>query len=101
MAAPRRLTWRNLRRAAGTLSRIIWRVGIRGNYRREFWKMVWTQGRRRDLDMMFRVAIVSHHLITYARECTRGEVQSSNYSRRVLDDVAQSEADATFSAQSA
>jgi len=28
---------------------------------------------------------VAHHLITYSRECTRGKMQSSNYSIRQVE----------------
>ena len=67
--------------------RIIWRVGIRSDYRRQFWKMTWTELKRGNVETMFQVAMVAHHLITYARECTQGKMQSSNYSiRRVEED---------------
>jgi hypothetical protein len=29
--------------------------------------------------------MVAHHLITYARECTQGKMQSSNYSVRRVE----------------
>jgi radical SAM superfamily enzyme YgiQ (UPF0313 family) len=96
----RQLTWRNLRRAAGTLFRLVWRVGVMGDYRREFWTMFLALARRGDMTVLFRASIVAHHLITYARECTRGQVQSSNYSRRVLDGDASASADARLSALS-
>ena len=78
----RQLTWRNLKRAGGILGRTVWRLGVRGDYRAEFWKMLWTQTRNGDVAATFRVAFVSYHLITYARECLRGMVPSSNYSGR-------------------
>ena len=46
--------------------------------------MIWRLGLRGDIPAMFRVAIVSHHLISYARECVQDKVQSSNYSSRAL-----------------
>jgi len=80
-------SWRNVRRALGIFRRIIWRVGIRSDYRRQFWKMTWTELKRGNVETMFQVAMVAHHLITYARECTQGKMQSSNYSiRRVEED---------------
>ena len=80
-------TWPNIRRALGIFRRIIWRVGIRSDYRRQFWKMTWTELKRGNVETMFQVAMVAHHLITYARECTQGKMQSSNYSiRRVEED---------------
>lgn len=76
-AAPiRQLTWRNLRRALEVLGRIAWRVGVRSNYRREFWRMAWTQLRQGNVETVFQVAMIAHHLITFGRECARGEVEA-------------------------
>jgi radical SAM superfamily enzyme YgiQ (UPF0313 family) len=77
----RQLSWRNLKRAA----RILWHVGLRSDYRREFWKMSWMQIRQGQLETLFHVALVAHHLITYARQTVQGKVQSSNYSLRSVD----------------
>ena len=79
-------TWSNIRRALGIFRRIIWRVGIQSDYRREFWKMAWTELKQGNVETMFQVAMVAHHLITYARECTQGKMQSSNYSMRRIEE---------------
>jgi hypothetical protein len=79
-------TWANIRRALGIFRRIIWRVGICSDYRREFWKMAWTELKQGNVETMFQVAMVAHHLITYARECTQGKMQSSNYSMRRIEE---------------
>jgi len=85
-------TWENLSRAVGIFGRIIWRVGIRSDYRRLFWKMAWTELKQGNVETMFQVAMVAHHLITYARECTQGKMQSSNYSIRRVEEDRESEA---------
>jgi radical SAM superfamily enzyme YgiQ (UPF0313 family) len=80
-------TWYNITRALKIFGRIIWRVGVQSDYRRHFWKMAWTELKQGNVETMFQVAMVAHHLITYARECTEGKMQSSNYSiRRVEED---------------
>jgi radical SAM superfamily enzyme YgiQ (UPF0313 family) len=80
-------TWYNVTRALGIFRRILWRVGICSDYRAQFWKMAWTELKQGNVETMFQVAMVAHHLITYARECTEGKMQSSNYSiRRVEED---------------
>ncbi len=80
-------TWYNITRALGIFRRILWRVGVCSDYRAQFWKMAWTELKRGNVETMFQVAMVAHHLITYARECTQGKMQSSNYSvRRVEQD---------------
>ena len=85
-------TWPNIRRALGIFRRIIWRVGIRSDYRRLFWKMAWTELKQGNVETMFQVAMVAHHLITYARECTQGKMQSSNYSIRRVEEDRENEA---------
>ncbi len=82
----RQATWSNISRALGIFRRIIWRVGICSDYRREFWKMAWTELKQGNVETMFQVAMVAHHLITYARECTQGKMQSSNYSMRRIEE---------------
>ena len=78
-------TPKNLLRALSILRRIVWRVGIRGNYRRQFWKMAIAQARQGNIENIFQVAMVAHHLITYAQECISGAMQSSNYSARRVE----------------
>ena len=54
--------------------------------------MAWTELRQGNVETMFQVAMVAHHLITYARECTQGKMQSSNYSIRRVEDEREKEA---------
>ena len=84
----RNATWPAVRRALFILGRIVWRVGLRGDYRRHFWRMAWRQISRGKIETMFQVAMVAHHLITHARECTRGTKQASNYSSRRIGEPA-------------
>jgi radical SAM superfamily enzyme YgiQ (UPF0313 family) len=79
-------TWYNVTRALGIFRRIIWRVGICSDYRKHFWNMAWTELKQGNVETMFQVAMVAHHLITYARECTEGKMQSSNYSIRQVEE---------------
>lgn len=78
-------TWRNLERAVRIFSRLIWHVGIKSDYRQLFWEMLWKELKRGNVENIFAVAVVAHHLITYARECTQGKMQSSNYSMRQVE----------------
>ena len=81
----RQLTWRNLRRAGRILSRIIWHVGLRSNYRSQFWKMFWTLILRGQLELIFHISVVAHHLISYTREALVGKGQASNYSLQSVE----------------
>ena len=76
------LTWANVRRAVEVFSRTAWRVGICSDYRREFWKMTWRELRQGNVESVFQIAMVGHHLITFGRECLTRDVQASAYSAR-------------------
>jgi radical SAM superfamily enzyme YgiQ (UPF0313 family) len=82
----KQLTWRNLRRAARVMSRILWHVGLRSDYRRQFWRMFWILIRRGELELIFHISIVAHHLIAYTREALQGKGQASNYSLQTVDE---------------
>jgi len=85
-------TWRNIKRAINIMRRIVWRVGIRSDYRKLFWKMAWTELKRGNVEAVFQISMVAHHLITYSRECTQGKMQSSNYSIRQVEQDRENEA---------
>ncbi len=78
-------TWSNIKRAARIFSRLIWYVGLLSDYRKLFWSMLWSELKQGNVENIFAVAIVAHHLVTYSRECTRGIMQSSNYSMRQVE----------------
>jgi radical SAM superfamily enzyme YgiQ (UPF0313 family) len=78
-AGARRATLRNLAGAAGMLGRIVWRIGVRGDYRATFWPMALRCLRRGDLESLIHVACVSHHMIEFTRECTRGAGERAFY----------------------
>jgi hopanoid C-2 methylase len=84
----KQLTWANVRRLVEVFSRIAWQVGICSNYRREFWKMAWRELRQGNVESVFQIAMVAHHLITFGRECLTRDVQATAYSaRRREEDV--------------
>jgi radical SAM superfamily enzyme YgiQ (UPF0313 family) len=75
------ITWRNLKRFIGVSWRMFWIVGF-SDYRRYFWAMFWRQLRLGNIETIIQVGMVAHHLILYARDCTRDRMQASNYSPR-------------------
>jgi radical SAM superfamily enzyme YgiQ (UPF0313 family) len=79
------LTWPNLRRAIEIFLRTAWRVGICSDYRKEFWKMTRRELRQGNVESVFQIAMVAHHLITFGRECLTRDVQASAYSARGRD----------------
>jgi hopanoid C-2 methylase len=61
------------------LTLIVLRIGLLGRYRRIFWKMAWPALRRKDIDQLIHIAVVSHHLIEFTRHSLRGAGESSFY----------------------
>jgi hypothetical protein len=61
---------------------LLWRVGIRADYRRSFWKLARHAYERGELQTLLGVGFVSYHLIEFAREALRGDQNASFYSAR-------------------
>jgi hypothetical protein len=78
-----RLNARNLRRAAIMLAKIFVRMGLRGDYRRTFWRFAREALRGGRVAELIAVALVAHHMIRFARECTEGRQNASFYADRV------------------
>jgi radical SAM superfamily enzyme YgiQ (UPF0313 family) len=86
-----RLSWPNLRRGLTMLSKIIWRVGIRGDYRRDFWAFAWPRLKQFDIERVVAAGLVAHHLILFARGAASGEQTASYYSTRLREAAAPAE----------
>ena len=79
---PRRASWANVRMGLGILARLIWRVGVVGDYRRTFWRLAWPSLRAGAIEPLIHTAVISHHLIAFTRDCLQGEGESSFYAAR-------------------
>jgi radical SAM superfamily enzyme YgiQ (UPF0313 family) len=77
--SPERASWRNMRMGFALLGRVIWRIGVRAHYRRTFWRMAWPALRAGRIEELLHVAIVSHHLVEFTRDCLRGQGEASFY----------------------
>jgi radical SAM superfamily enzyme YgiQ (UPF0313 family) len=80
---PQRASWRNVVSGLALLGRIVWRVGVRGDYRRTFWRVAGAALRRGQLEELIQAAVVSHHLIEFTRQCLRGAHEASFYAPTV------------------
>jgi radical SAM superfamily enzyme YgiQ (UPF0313 family) len=80
---PRRSSARSLLSGLALLGRIGWRVGVRGDYRRTFWRVAGPALRRGQLEELIQAAVVSYHLIEFTRQCLRGAHEASFYAPRV------------------
>jgi hypothetical protein len=76
-----RSSWKNVRWGFAILGRILWQVGVRSHYRRTFWRMALPALRHGRIEQLIHVAMVSHHLIEFTRDCLRGTAEPSFYSK--------------------
>ena len=76
------LSFANLRRGLVTLAKIVAKIGIAGDYRRVFWRMAGQALRAGRVDELIAVALVAHHMIRFARDCTEGRQNASFYADR-------------------
>jgi radical SAM superfamily enzyme YgiQ (UPF0313 family) len=77
--SPHRASWRNVVGGLALLARIAWRIGIRGDYRRTFWRVALPALRAGQAEELIQAAVVSHHLIEFTRQCLRGAQEASFY----------------------
>jgi hopanoid C-2 methylase len=77
-----RLNFSNVHRALSILARIFWYVGIHSDYRRLFWKMTLKTLSQGKIEECIHTAMVTHHMIMFARECVRDEAEKSFYSEK-------------------
>ncbi|HWE73790.1 MAG TPA: DUF4070 domain-containing protein, partial [Stellaceae bacterium] len=66
-----RLAPANLRRGLVTLAKIVGKIGLFGDYRRTFWHMAWPALKSGRIDELIAAALVAHHLIRFAQDCTK------------------------------
>jgi radical SAM superfamily enzyme YgiQ (UPF0313 family) len=76
-----RLTWNSLKFALIFALRIVYYIGVKANYRRQFWRAARRALRRGQIDAVFGMAFIGHHLIEFTREALRGEQNASFYSQ--------------------
>jgi radical SAM superfamily enzyme YgiQ (UPF0313 family) len=80
--SPQRVNARNIRKALFILGNLLVRVGMLSDYRATFWRMAKAALKRGDIEALIHVSLVSHHLITFAREAGAGRQNASFYSEK-------------------
>jgi radical SAM superfamily enzyme YgiQ (UPF0313 family) len=83
--SPQRMSWRNIKRGLTMLAKIFWHVGIKGDYRREFWKFAWPRIKEGDIERLISCSLVAHHLILFSRGASQGKQTASYYSAPLLE----------------
>ena len=59
--------------------RIAYHVGLKSDYRGLFWRSAWKAMRRGQIEAVFNMGFVAHHIIQFAREAARGDHNASFY----------------------
>ena len=80
-----KLTFTNLRRGLILGFNILTRVGLMSDYRRAFWSAAGYALRRGQIEAVFNMGFVAHHLIRFTREALRGEHNASFYAAKAAE----------------
>ncbi len=72
-------SWRIVRIGVFALATIFWNIGVRSNYKREFWRLAWELLREGHVDYLIHIATVSHHLIRFGEDVRDGKAAASIY----------------------
>ena len=76
---------RNIKLGLTLLRNIFWKVGVLGDYKREFWKFALRRLARGEIEYLIGSILVAHHLILFARDASVGQQNASNYSMRLRE----------------
>lgn len=84
-ASRQRVSWRNVSMGLRLLARILWKVGVRSDYRKEFWAFAWPKLKKGQIEPVIQAGLISRHLIRFAREASMGTMNASHYSAKLRD----------------
>ncbi len=78
-AAPRKVRAAEVVFGMRILSRVLWQVGARADWRSDFWQLAAPLMRRGRIEELIHIGLVSHHLVRFAREALAGEAEAAFY----------------------
>jgi radical SAM superfamily enzyme YgiQ (UPF0313 family) len=78
-----RTSWKNVKKGLTILARLLWIVGVKGDYRRAFWKFALPLLARGNIEALLTYAVPAHHLIMFARDACSGRGNASHYSTKL------------------
>ncbi len=84
-----RLSWPNIKLGLTLLRNILWKVGVRGDYRRTFWSFALRRIARGEIEYLISTCLVAHHLILFARAASTGRTNASYYSLKLQESARQ------------
>ncbi len=78
-----RTSWRNIKKGLTILSKLLWTVGVRGDYRVAFWRFARPLLLRGQIEALLTYGLPAHHLIMFARDACSGQGNASHYSAKL------------------
>lgn len=76
----RKVGWKEIQLGMGVIRRVLWHVGLRSDYRDKFWQAALPLLRRGQVEEVIHLAVVSYHLIKFARDIAEGRMEACFYS---------------------
>jgi radical SAM superfamily enzyme YgiQ (UPF0313 family) len=76
----RRVTAEAIIHGFSILLRVFWHIGLLSDYRRRFWQTAWPCLKQLKVEQIIKIALVSHHMILFARDCQNGIAEKCFYS---------------------
>lgn len=76
----RKVGWKDLKMGADVIRRVLWHVGLRSDYRDKFWQAALPLLRKGQVEEVIHLAVVSYHLIKFARDIAEGRMEACFYS---------------------
>jgi hypothetical protein len=80
-----RVSRKNVKLGLTMLRNIFWKVGVFGDYKREFWKFALRRLARGEIEYLISSIMVAHHLIMFARDASGGHTNASYYSLKLQE----------------
>lgn len=81
--SPQRTSPAMIKKGLTILARLLWFVGVRGTYRKTFWKFALPLLLRGKIEALLNYCIPAHHLILFAQEACAGRGNASHYSAKL------------------
>lgn len=78
----RQVPWRDVVRGLRMLRAVLWEVGVKADYRAEFWKVARACLKRGQVEHLIRIGVMAHHLVMSGRDAVEGRQKASHYSAR-------------------
>ncbi len=78
-----RTSWSNIKKGVSILAKLLWIVGVRGDYRIPFWKFALPLLLRGKIEALLTYGLPAHHLIMFARDACSGHGNASHYSTKL------------------